>query len=160
MPIISYILLNLLINTSVINNTDSVKAKSATADLMKLVNEVIQQKEKLNDIETEIDALLVDDTKTKSGKDFYDLFYAGWEAPESAKNYTITISEKPYRINTTLIVILINETPVYQSVLQPRLDIIEAISEEAILTTQDYLSNYTEIVRQLNGDDMSGSGIY
>jgi len=140
---------------------DSIKTKPIPADLKRLMEEVTQQQRvKANDIEIEVDGLLVDDTKTKSGKEFYDLFYNSWTAPTSAKNYTITISEKPFRLTSTMIAVSINENLVYQTILQPRQDIIESQTEEAIYITQDYLANYEEITKQLNGDDMNGSGIY
>ncbi|HZL09586.1 MAG TPA: CsgE family curli-type amyloid fiber assembly protein [Prolixibacteraceae bacterium] len=128
--------------------------------LKKLFDQVINQSQKSTEPEIEIDGLLVDDTKTKTGKDFYDLFYSGWIAPKDATNYTITISEKPFRMTSTLIVVSINDTPVYQSILQPRQDIVEGLSIDAISTTQSYLANYEEIMKQLNGDDMTGSGIF
>ncbi|MEI8084816.1 MAG: CsgE family curli-type amyloid fiber assembly protein [Paludibacter sp.] len=140
---------------------DAIKTKPIPAELKKLLEEVTQQKAiKTNDVEIEVDGLLVDDTKTKSGKDFYDLFYNSWSAPSSAKNYTITISEKPFRLTSTMITVLINDNMVYQAILQPRQDIIESQTEEAVYLTQDYLANYEEIMKQLNGDDMNGSGIY
>jgi curli production assembly/transport component CsgE len=139
---------------------DSAKTKPIPASLRKLFDDVVGQSKKQNEYGIEIDGLLVDDTKTKSGKDFYDLFYSVWMAPPTARNYTITISEKPFRLTTTLIVVSINENTVYQSILQPRLDIIESQSQEAIAITYDYLYNYEEIMKQINGDDMSGSGIY
>ena len=139
---------------------DSLKIKHAPASLIKLVEDVIKQSAKSNDVEIELDGLLVDDTKTKMGKDFYDLFYSNWQAPSGAKNYTITVSEKPFRLTSTQIVVSINENPVYQAILQPRQDIVEALSYEAISNTQSYLANYEEIMKQLNGDDMTGSGIY
>ena len=129
-------------------------------EIKKIMEQIIKKPGKSNEVELEIDGLLVDDTKTKAGKDFYDLFYSGWEVPVSAKNYSITISEKPYRLTTTLIVISINNDIVYQDVLQPRQDMIEAQSQDAISTTQNYLANYEEITKQLNGDDMNGNGIY
>ena len=88
------------------------------------------------------------------------MFYSNWEAPSKAKNYSIIISEKPFRLTTTIIVITINENLIYQTILQPRQDIIEMQTEEAIAITMDYLLNYEEIMKQLNGDDRSGSGIY
>lgn len=128
--------------------------------LKNLVDQVIKQSVKAYDAEIEIDGLLVDDTKTKTGKDFYDLFYGGWEAPVAAKNYSITVSEKPFRLTSTQIVVSINDNPVYQGILQPRQDIVEAMTEEAISTTQNYLANYEEIMKLLNSEDMAGSGIY
>jgi curli production assembly/transport component CsgE len=143
---------------------DSIKTKPAPASLKKLfeqvVKEVTTQPAKSKDYEIEIDGLLVDDTKTKTGKDFYDLFYSSWEAPKEAKNYTITVSEKPFRLTLTLIVVSINDNMVYQAILQPRQDIVEGLSADAILTTQSYLANYEEIMKELNGEDMSGSGIF
>ena len=139
---------------------DSTKTKPVPVSLKKLLEQVVKQADKSGDLEIEIDGLLVDDTKTKTGKDFYDLFYGSWEAPKGAKNFTITISEKPFRLSSTLIVVSINDTPVYQSVLQPRQDIVEGLSQDAISTTQSYLANYEEIMKQLNGDDMAGSGIF
>lgn len=139
---------------------DSVKVKAAPESLKKLFNQVVNQSKKSKEPEIEIDGLLVDDTKTKTGKDFYDLFFTNWVAPAGARNYTITIAEKPFRLTSTLIVVSINDTPVYQSILQPRQDIVEGLSDDAIATTQSYLSNYEELMKQLNGDDMAGSGIY
>ncbi|PRY86959.1 CsgE family curli-type amyloid fiber assembly protein [Mongoliibacter ruber] len=112
------------------------------------------------DAAIEIDGLLVEDTKTKIGKDFFDYFYRDWEAPEGASNYTIFIVEKPFRLNITLIEISINETMVFQSILQPRAEFIEMLAEESINTTAMYLARYEEIIRQLDGDDRSGSGIF
>jgi curli production assembly/transport component CsgE len=162
MYFLTTILLFSFLNASSVSENDTVKTKPIPESLKKLFDQVVNQVKatKSNDYEIEIDGLLVDDTKTKTGKDFYDLFYSGWEAPKGAKNYTISVSEKPFRLTSTLIVVSINDNPVYQSVLQPRQDIVEGLSEDAILTTQSYLANYEEIMKQLNGEDMTGSGIF
>jgi curli production assembly/transport component CsgE len=154
------IILSAFVFQPFVQQKDSVKTKPVPESIKKLFEQIVKQPAKTNDYEIEIDGLLVDDTKTKMGKEFYDLFYSSWEAPAGAKNYTITITERPFRLTSTLIVVSINETPVYQSILQPRQDIIEALSIESVATTQGYLANYEEIMRQLNGDDMSGSGIF
>ena len=160
MNYLATLLFLVLFSLTVVGQQDSIKVKPAPESLKKLLNDVLKQTHKSNDYEIEIDGLLVDDTKTRIGKDFYDLFYGNWEAPKDAKNYTITISEKPFRLTSTLIMVSINETPVYQAILQPRQDIVEGLSEEAILNTQNYLANYEEIMRQLNGEDMKGTGIF
>jgi curli production assembly/transport component CsgE len=160
MQYLSAIILSAFLYLPFVNQKDSINAKPIPESLKKLLDQVVKQPDKSGDLEIEIDGLLVDDTKTKTGKDFYDLFYGSWEAPKEAKNFTITISEKPFRLSSTLIVVSINDTPVYQSVLQPRQDIVEGLSQDAISTTQSYLANYEEIMKQLNGDDMAGSGIF
>lgn len=146
--------------------TDTVQVtkplKEAPESLKALIEEIKAEETKKTegDADIEIDGLLFDETKTKSGKDFYDYFYNGWEAPPNARNYFIFVSEKPYRLTTTMIEIKINETLVFQSFLQPRGDIVETLAEQAVAQTQLYLQNYEEIVRQLDGEDRSGSGIY
>lgn len=142
------------------NKNNLVKIKSLSPGLKKIINQVVNPKKQTNETNLEIDGLIVDDTKTKSGKDFYDVFYTNWNPPANAKNFTITISEKPYRLNYTMVVVTINENIVYQSVLQPRQDIVENQSYEAISVCQDYLENYEEIMNMINGEDLTGSGIY
>ena len=136
--------------------------KEAPVELQNLLKRIIKEEtERMAvDADLKIDGLLVDDTKTKSGKDFYDLFYQQWEAPAGAKNYTIFIIEKPFRLTTTMVEIMINETMVYQSFLQPRYDYIETLTAQAVSQTVLYLRNYEEIVRELDGNDRSGTGIY
>lgn len=138
------------------------KIQQAPESLQNLLKEITEEASKgvKNDADIEIDGLLFDETRTKSGKDFYDFFYTGWEAPVNAHNYSIFITEKPYRLTTTMIEISINETLVYQSFLQPRGEYIEMLAEQAVAQTQMYLQNYEEIVREMDGDDRSGSGIY
>ena len=146
--------------------TDSVRvtdgARTAPESLHKLVEELNATKAESvsQDADIEIDGLLFDETKTKTGRDFYDIFYSIWEAPLSSKNYSIFINEKPYRVSTTRIEVKINETLVFQSFLQPRGDIVELLAEQAVSRTYLYLKNYEDIIRQLDGEDRAGSGIY
>lgn len=135
--------------------------KDAPESLQKMVEEMASKKDKVSkDAELEIDRLVIDATRTKSGKEFYNLFYGQWQAPSNARNYSIFIIEKPFRLITTLIEIKINETTVFRALLQPRTAYIEQIARQAVEQTAFYLANYEEIMRQLEGEDQSGSGIY
>jgi len=160
MHCLATIILSAMFFMPVVNKKDSINTKPLPESFKKIFEQIIKQPKKSKDYEIEVDGLLVDDTKTKIGKDFYDMFYGSWEAPSGAKNYTITISEKPFRLSSTLIEVSINDIPVYQSVLQPRQDIVQDMSLEAVVNTQSYLVNYQEIIKQLNGDDLTGSGIF
>jgi curli production assembly/transport component CsgE len=141
---------------------DTTQLKEAPESLQKLIGEITkQQKEQVSeDAELELDGMLFDETKTKSGKDFYDFFYSRWVAPPGAKNYSIFIREVPFRLMTTQIEVKINETTVFQSFLQPRADIVEQLAEYAVSQTQMYLANYEELMRQMEGEDQAGTGIY
>lgn len=137
--------------------------KSNTPEFLKsLVEEVKNQNsvKKSSDVVLEIDGLLIDDTKTKGGRDFYDLFFRDWVAPPDAKNYSIFIVERPFRLNQTTIEISINEILVFQAFLQPRVDYIEELALQSIGITQQYLVQYEQLVRELDGEERRGSGIF
>ena len=112
------------------------------------------------DPDLEIDGLLFDQTRSKNGREFYEFFFQFWEAPADARNYSIFITEKPFRLNTTMIEIMINENVVFQSFLQPRSDFIEQLAREAVFRSSGYLKNYESIVKQLEGKDKKGTGIF
>jgi len=113
-----------------------------------------------NALALEIDGLIVDETRTKAGRDFYEIFYAQWVPPPGAQDFNILIREKPGRLRTTIVEIELNELTVFQANLQPRYDIIVQLANAALQRTQAYLANYEQIQQQLGGDDMQGSGIY
>ena len=140
---------------------DTIQLKRTPESLQKLFEEIKAGKEKVSkDADLELDGMLFDETKTKSGRDFYDLFYSQWEPPLDARNYLIYITERPYRLTTTQIEVKINEIIVFMSFLQPRADIIEQLAEQAVAQTQMYLANYEEVMRQMEGDDQAGTGIF
>lgn len=144
-------------------DTTKVKPQEAPDELKALLQSITQEvsgQSEQRDVVLEIDGLIIDETKTKSGKEFYDIFYRDWVAPEGAKNFSIFIVEKPFRLNQTFIEISINETQVYQSFLQPRYEYIENLAVESIASTQFYLAQYEELLKQLGGEDQSGSGIF
>lgn len=108
----------------------------------------------------EINGLVVDETITKVGRDFYELFYGLWEAPMSNVSYTLIIRERPMTGFGSQIALYINETEVFTQVLQPRYDVIEAVAKYAVDLTYSYLQHYESLVLQLGNEDQYGSGIY
>jgi curli production assembly/transport component CsgE len=114
-----------------------------------------------NQLELEIGQLIIDNTFSKVGNDFQQLFNTAWSWPaQNAEQFIITISERPSFVNSTLVEISINDLKVYESFLQPRYDILEETVAQAIDITLQYILNYEEVVKELSGDDLSGSGIY
>ena len=146
---------------SIIVGEQNTEMKRAPESLEKLLEEVKAAEQKVTrDADIEIDGLLIDETKTKSGRDFFDFFYMQWQAPPEARNYSVFIKENPYRLMTTQIEVKLNETTVFRSFLQPRSDIIEEQADYAVAQTLLYLNNYEELMRQLEGADQSGTGIF
>lgn len=147
---------------SMINTKDTLKLKAVPESLQDFMEELIKTNSKKSEEnpDIEIDGLIIDQTKTKSGRDFLDFFISKWEAPSYKQNFTLYIDEIPYRLRTTRIVIKLNETTVFKSFLQPRIDIIEQIAIQAVSQTEYYLLNYEEMMKQLEGADQEGTGIF
>lgn len=83
----------------------------------------------------ELDGLVVDETLTRLGRDFYDAFFRAWQAPPEALNYTVTIQEQPLPQLGTLVTVRVNDEIAYQNRLQPQADFIEAVALQAVAFT-------------------------
>lgn len=112
-------------------------------------------------LELEIGQLIIDNTFSKAGNDFQQIFNTRWNWPlQKGEQFVITISERPSFLNSTLIEIAVNDLKVFERFLQPRYDVVEETATQAIEATLQYINNYEEIVKELEGEDLSGSGIY
>ena len=110
--------------------------------------------------EIEIDGLIIDQSRTKSGRDFYELFYNEWRPPRDASGYTIHIIEEPARGRSTIIHVMVNEHTVYKRFLQTRYDVIEEMAESAIEATVQKLRLLENIKSEIQQGDLMGNGIY
>ena len=111
--------------------------------------------------ELEVSQLVIDNTFSKAGNDFQQLFNQTWTwPPQQAGVFIITFAVRPSFLNSTVVEVSINELKVFESFLQPRYEIIEQTVNQAIAVTAQYILNYEEVVKELGGEDLSGSGIY
>ena len=108
----------------------------------------------------EIDGLIIDETRSKTARDFYDFFYSKWIAPVNAKDYSIRIRELPSRGRVARITVEVNDRPLYTRVLQPRLELIEDMSKQAIRIVRQHLDKNETMKKQLGSEDQQGSGIF
>jgi curli production assembly/transport component CsgE len=111
----------------------------------------------------EITGLIVEDTMTRIGREFYEYFHVLWEEPEGLSDYNIYITERADARWGSLIQVEINvnmtNTPVWAKVLRPRSAEVEEAAEEAVQVTYDAILNYEQMRQALEGDDMLGDGI-
>ncbi|GAB2794553.1 curli production assembly/transport component CsgE [Hymenobacter luteus] len=108
----------------------------------------------------ETSELVMDQSITKPGRDFYDLFYSQWEAPADVKEYTIIIGEKPGRANSTFVTVRVNDNDLLEFPLQPNYDIIQETAREAIGYVQDYLVQQLNLSRQLERGERVSTELY
>lgn len=101
--------------------------------------EAQQQSER--QIMMEIDGMVLDETRSKVGRDFYDVFYSNWQSPPDAYNFSISISEQPSPSLGTIIYVEVNDSETFRMRLQPRYDFIQQAGQYAVRQTYSYLQN-------------------
>jgi curli production assembly/transport component CsgE len=107
----------------------------------------------------EIDGLIVDKTITKIGRDFYEVFQRGWEAPPGARNFTILIEELPSRGNISVVSLSVNEDKLFEQPLQPRYDTIEEVATYMVGVVFEYLVN-DQLNQQLESEGKKAYEVY
>jgi|GEM_PF-589951 len=108
---------------SLVGNRDSVQQQSERQIMM------------------EIDGMILDETRSKVGRDFYDVFYTNWQQPPDTYNYSIRISEQPSPSLGTIIYVEVNDNETFRMRLQPRYEFIQQAGKYAVRQTYSYLQN-------------------
>lgn len=91
------------------------------------------------DVVSELKGLTIDETKSKVGKDFYDLFYMQYSQLPDKPNSAVTISEIPVRGTSGQINIEIDDKVVYSFVTNPSEDYLK-----------EQLTNSLKYIREFN----------
>jgi curli production assembly/transport component CsgE len=110
--------------------------------------------------ETLLNNLVIDNTLSKIGRDFYQFFYDNWDPPQTDQQFIIYIDEMPSPGMGNMVMIRINHDKIYTGRLFPKQEALEATAMQAVQQTLSYVANYDEIRKQLEGEDMQGTGIY
>ena len=114
----------------------------------------------IDPLDLEIGEMIFDETVTKVGRDFYDVFYNSWNNPTIITDFSITIKEMPMPGIGTQITVLIDDYEILKQFIRPNQEMIELLSEYTIGLAAEYLLNYQEIQAQLQNEDQSGTGIF
>ena len=142
--------------------TDSVQRKKVEKYLEKLIEDATKTAKEIvyNYDQLEIDELIVNATFSKPGNDFFYYYSNSFVWPEASGDFIVQVSEKPFRLNNTQITIKVNDLEVFQNMLQPRTSYLEELAAYAQQVTASYIINYQQIMKELDGDDRTGSGIF
>ena len=104
--------------------------------------------------------MIFDETITKVGRDFYELFFNSWTNPTQIKDFSITIKERPMPGMGTQIRVFMDEHEILSQFIQPNLEQIEMLAEYTVGLASRYLLNYQDIQAQLQNEDQAGTGIF
>lgn len=83
--------------------------------------------------------IITDDTKTKIGKDFYDRYYYKYNDIGINADKIVTIGEEYTFARNTAISIKIENEVIYEFLIRPDDEFLDAVSEEAVDATFTYL---------------------
>lgn len=97
----------------------------------------------------ESSGLIVDQTITKIGHDFYDQFFSHWEPPPGNDDFTITINERPSRGNNAIVALTVNDSELLEFPLQAKYDLIAEAAQQAIEIASGFLREAQNLSRQL-----------
>lgn len=97
----------------------------------------------------ESSGLVLDQTITKLGRDFFDLFYTGFEAPPGIVDYTIILTERPIRAGQALVALTVNDVELLELPLSPQADQIAEAATQAVAVAQGLLLENQRVSRQL-----------
>lgn len=106
---------------------DEESQKLVAKDSLELNTDLFKKKvsKAEEDVVFELKGLAIDETKSKVGKDFYDLFYIQYSQLPDKSNSTITISELPVRGTSGQINIEIDDKIVYSFITNPSEDYLK-----------------------------------
>jgi len=123
----------------VINGTAEDKklaAKSANVQVF-MAGETIQNENDTGFIR----GIVVEDTKTKPGRDFYTLFTDEYRIKNINGERIVTIKETLALANNTKIEVLVGEVKIIEFFVRPQGNYLEALADEAIKRTNTYFDN-------------------
>lgn len=120
-----------------------------------------QQTRQANDpLDLEIGEMVFDETITKVGRDFYEIFFNNWSNPTLIKDFSITVKERPMPGVGTQITVTIDDFELVKQFIRPNQEMIEMLAEYTVGRATQYLVNYQEIQAQLQSEDQTGTGIF
>jgi hypothetical protein len=108
-------------------------------------NEVLKKKE----TELEITGIILDNTKTKIGKDFYDIFFLKYNSEAINGNQMVQIEEQVNIGRTTILKITIDNQLIIEFIANPNEEFLIEKAEEAILITKKYFLDLEKIKNRI-----------
>jgi len=124
----------------------------------KAFDKLVEKKERKKE-ESEVDdyeglglgGLILDETRSKMGSNFYSVFYKHWEDPKNTQNFTITVSEQPMPSRGTMVQVEIDNQLVFRNRLEPRYYKTEQAAKQAVKVSQRRLKQMQATQNELVG---------
>jgi len=82
--------------------------------------------------------IVIDETRTKSGRDFYNMFYSLYSGKKINGERIVTIREVLVMANTTAISVKVGDDVIHRFISKPQNDYIKSASEISIYKVDQY----------------------
>lgn len=101
----------------------------------------VQQARVQPGLEADAEGFVLNQTITKPGRDFYELFYGTFQSSAAGQGeYTIVLAEKPLRGTSSLISMSVNDTELLEMPLPTRTEQLEEAVAGAVETARQFLA--------------------
>jgi hypothetical protein len=97
----------------------------------------------------ELTGIISDETKTKNGKDFYDLFYSEYNKINKKGDKIVTVSEELTIARSTKLIISIENELITEFLLRPDEDYLSAMAQESASLVFKYFKNLERQSQQI-----------
>ena len=141
------IILHLFLNAILYNKITNFFIHLPFPDLLKTNPKPVQQTVDVSSTKedgVEIKGLVLEETKTKPGRDFYKLFYNLYTVNNINANKIVKIKEVLALGRNTKIEVLVGEKKVFEFFVRPSIDYLTKVNDQAILRVYKYLKNLEE----------------
>lgn len=144
------------------NDQDSLKLKKFREAFEKIIDrqdaqntegkEVAERMAKEKEIRNglNIGGLVINKTRSKMGRDFFNAFYDKWDSPEDTGNFMLEISEQPVPSMGAMVLVKIDNTIIYKARLQPRDSVIQKKAEKSIRICHQYIQQQNSSTKNLS----------
>ena len=110
------------------------------------------------DSRMEIDGLLLNQTKTRTGHEFYRQFAAIWEPPSEANEFNIIIIENANPQWGSIVLVKVNEAVVFQNLAKPGDAALKELAGKAAERVREYMRVYVRDLEKYKDDDLATDG--
>lgn len=104
---------------------------------------------KKNEAELEINGIVSDDTKTKVGKDFYDIYFSKYNSEAIKGNQIVLIEEQQSIGRTTILRITIDNKLISEFIANPNEEFLTQKAEEVIQITKKYFKEVEKLKHRI-----------
>lgn len=118
---------------------DETKIKEKLAQQLEEDTEISLQPEAVPYANITFKGIVVDETKTKAGRDFYQLYYSNYLSNNINSEHIITLTESITLGNNTKITIKTNQSTIFEFFVRTQYDYLRSMSNTALTLTLRHL---------------------